>query len=308
MQFFKKDQKIILLMVFVLLQAVGMSHGVKADPAAPASEIQNGDPCGTFIHQWIDQKNKIIPIKFRERIQRYLGKEVLYPSPVSAKEAPFFVSSPNEIQASFKMVPYADAEYQYKIDSEFIAAGGSVEMMYGKSPVTFMLHNILSASIQNDTYFLVNYEKDDSEKDSTEYYNLYLKTSDKTVSELVHGASNVDFFTLGNNSPIFVMEKGQTFDAHFLGGLYQVMGDGTLKELQDLKAFKVSWDIFDFEGNGNPELMVSDEIDTPKRPPACEGYGNCFFREMKIEKWDGVHFNMIADYFYIEPCDVVRGG
>ncbi len=307
MQFFRIDKKIILLVVYALLQAIGMNHGVWADPAGVStSKIQNDDPCEDFIRQWIDGKNKTIPIKLRERIQKYLGKEVLYPPPISTKEAPFFLPKPNEIRASFKMVPYADAEYQYKIDSEFIAAGDMVETRYGKSPVTFMLHNVFSSFIQNHTYFLVNYEKDDSETDSTEYYNLYLQTSPKAVSELVHGASHIDFFTLGKNSPIFVVEESQTFDAHFKGGFYQVRGDGTLKELQNLEAFKVSWDIADFEGNGNSELMVSEEMDVPKRPTDCKGHGTCFFREMKIKKWDGVQYDTIADYFYIEPCDVVR--
>jgi len=306
MPFFKSHKKIILLMFYMLLQAVEMNHGARAgQEATNSSKIKNDDSCETFIHQWIDAKNKKIPSKLKKRIQKYLGKEVLYPESVSTEEAPFFIWHPTDIQKKFKAVSLAQSP-RFKIDSDTVAAGTSIEMLYGSSPLTFKLKELKSASIQNQTFFIGHYVQ--TLDDSMNYFNLYTKSPSGEVKELMHGTAWVSFFSTGKDSPVFVIEKQQAFDAHFQGTIYQLMKDGSLKKLEDLWAFKFSWDINDFEGNGSLEFMESEEIEAPPLPVPCEGHESCFLRELTIEKWDGVQFKLIADYFYIEPCDVVRGG
>lgn len=255
--------------------------------------------CDEFVHHWIDHKNGPVPKPLQERIQKYLGKEVIYPPPVSEKEAVYFGPHPqNGILVGFKPVPRGEAEKQDKIPAEYITDGFVAETRFGTSPVTLALDEVLTATIQNHTYFLAVYRKDDLDLQS-----LYLKTPGNAPEELVQSAADIEFFTLGKGSPVFAMRTGPSIDAHFYGDLYQIAASGELKELRYLSTFKESWDVYDFEGKGNPDLMTSEEV---KAPSTCQGDDTCFFREMKIERWNGNQLEKVADYFYIEPCDVVR--
>jgi hypothetical protein len=287
-----------LILIFISLQVVvnAKSHKVAEDY----------DKCDKYINQWTDKQNKAIPGELRKRILEYLGKDVDYPKPVNENPAHYFDPVQSEEDRQFISVPLSRTA-EYGLPDNTIAAGEPIETYLGSSPVTLELKSLQTATIQGHELFIGDYWSKDG--DQKTYLNLYEKDQTGAIKELVHGAGAINVFTLGNNSPVFVVQKWQTFNAFVQGDVSRLMDNGSLKRLIKLWDLGISWDVYDICGEGMQQFISSIRIPRPKFPKKfryCVNSGHCCLRKLEIYKWDGAQMIKQYEYFYSESPDVVR--
>jgi len=262
--------------------------------------------CDKFINQWTDKKNGAIPENLRDNIIQYLGKDVDYPEPVNKNTAHYFTAVQSEEDKQFKEVPLTMAA-ECGIATQTLAAGGPIETYFSSSPVTLKLKSLKTAVIQGHELYIGDYW--DKNDDHEVYLNLYEKDKIGAIKELVHGAGAINVFVLGNNSPVFIAQKWQTFNAFVQGDVSRLMDDGSLKKLATLWDMGINWDIFDICGEGMQQFIVSIRVPRPQFPKKlayCVNSGHCCLRKLVIYKWDGTQLKKEYNYFYTESPDVVR--
>jgi len=295
------------LSITAILAAISMFISLPVLTAKSHKAVsEDYDKCDRYINQWTDKQNKKIPKELRKAILQYLGKDVVYPAAVSDDPAHYFNNVQSGEDKQFTGIPVSRAA-EYGVPASTDAAGGPIEEHFGSSPVTLELKSLKAATIQGHELYIGDYWTGDENQE--DYLNLYEKKQNGEIKELVHGAGMLNVFTLGNNSPVFVVQKWQTFNSFCQGEVSELSGNGSMKKKMKLWDMMINWDVYDVCGEGMQQFIVSMRVPRPKFPKKysyCVDSGHCCLRKLEIFKWDGAQMIKQYEYYYTESPDVVR--